>query len=159
MALLHELLELGPKLLLFCFTFIIVGMSWLGHHRKFSYIGKVDGRLLWFKSDLPNGALSDSIRTGVLGERSGFGFTLYTIVMAVVEMLSAGLSAYGLRPPFLSRSDLTAEARQDMTLLPLLTAFIFLVSTAFAFGNKAGLAHWSLLAIVLVSIFFGARGH
>jgi uncharacterized membrane protein len=46
-ALLQALLAMGPKLLLFAFTFLVVGMSWLGHHRKFSYIHQVDDRLLW----------------------------------------------------------------------------------------------------------------
>lgn len=46
-ALLQALWAMGPKLLVFAFTFIILGMSWLGHHRKFSYIDKVDGILAW----------------------------------------------------------------------------------------------------------------
>ena len=46
-ALLQALLGMEQNLFVFAFTFIIVGMSWLGHHRKFSYIDKVDGRLLW----------------------------------------------------------------------------------------------------------------
>jgi uncharacterized membrane protein len=46
-ALLHALLGMGPQLLVFVFTFLVVGMHWLGHHRKFSYIHEVDGWLLW----------------------------------------------------------------------------------------------------------------
>src|SRR6185437_2172449 len=41
------LLAMGPKLLIFVFTFIVIGIGWLGHHRKFSYIRQVDGGLLW----------------------------------------------------------------------------------------------------------------
>lgn len=46
-ALLQALRDMGPKLFVFAFTFVVVGMSWLGHHRKFSCIEKVDGRILW----------------------------------------------------------------------------------------------------------------
>jgi uncharacterized membrane protein len=35
-AFLHALWGMGQKLFVFAFTFIIVGMGWLGHHRKFS---------------------------------------------------------------------------------------------------------------------------
>ena len=34
--LLRALLDVWPKLTVFVFTFFIRGMTWLGHHRKFS---------------------------------------------------------------------------------------------------------------------------
>ena len=42
-TLLQALWGMRQKLFLFAFTFIIVGMSWLGHHRKFTYIARVTG--------------------------------------------------------------------------------------------------------------------
>lgn len=44
---LAALLGLWPKLLVFGFTFIVVGMCWLDHHRKFSLLHQIDGWLLW----------------------------------------------------------------------------------------------------------------
>ncbi len=46
-AFLQALWGMRQKLFVFAFTFVVVGMSWLGHHRKFAYIDRVDGRLLW----------------------------------------------------------------------------------------------------------------
>jgi hypothetical protein len=46
-AMLEALRSMVPKLLIFAFTFIIVGMGWLGHHRKFSYVHQIDSGLLW----------------------------------------------------------------------------------------------------------------
>ena len=37
---LQALWDMESKLIVFAFTFIVVGMSWLGHHRKFGYIDK-----------------------------------------------------------------------------------------------------------------------
>lgn len=157
-ALLQALLAMGPKLLLFAFTFLVVGMSWLGHHRKFNYIHQVDGRLLWLNLLYLMALCLVPFASSVLGEHgSRFAFVLYAAVMTLVEMLSAGLSAYGLREPFLAGRDLRSGPRQDMILSPLLTGAIFAIAAGMALGNLTRVAHWTLLTIVPVTAFFGSR--
>jgi uncharacterized membrane protein len=157
-VLLQALLAMGPKLLLFAFTFLVVGMSWLGHHRKFSYIHQVDGRLLWINLLYLMALCLVPFASSVLGEHgSRFAFVLYAAVMTLVEMLSAGMSAYGLREPFLAGPDLRPGLRQDMVLSPLLTGAIFAIAAGMAFGNLARIAHWTLLTVVPVMAFFGSR--
>jgi len=46
-ALQHELLGLVPKLLGFVYSFFIVGMLWIEHHRVFRFIGHWDFGLIW----------------------------------------------------------------------------------------------------------------
>ena len=157
-ALLDALLDLGPKLLLFAFTFIVVGMSWLGHLRKFSYIGRIDGGLLWLNLAYLLALCLVPFVTSVLSEhRSRVGFILYAVVMALVSLLSAGLSAYGLRTLFLARPALQPGVRQDMILSPVATGALFLVSAGLALGGWIRVAHWALLVIVPVSMYFGSR--
>jgi uncharacterized membrane protein len=43
----HALLELIPKILGFIYSFFIVGMLWIEHHRIFRYIGAFDFGLIW----------------------------------------------------------------------------------------------------------------
>lgn len=43
----EALLELIPKFLGFVFSFIIVGMLWIEHHRIFRYITRFDMTLIW----------------------------------------------------------------------------------------------------------------
>jgi uncharacterized membrane protein len=157
-AVLDALLAMRPKLLIFAFTFIIVGMGWLGHHRKFSYIRKVDSRLLWLNLLYLMALCLVPFVTSVLSEHGGrFGFVSYAIVMALVSLLAAGLSAYGLRAPFLVRPNLQPGIRQDMILSSFFTGAIFLLSAGLAFGNLMTIAPWTLLLIVPVSSFFGSR--
>ncbi len=157
-ALLQALSAMGPKLFIFAFTFIIVGMSWLGHHRKFSYIEKVDGRLLWINLLYLLALCLVPFASSVLSEHGGrVAFVLYAAVMTLVDMLSAGLSAYGLREPFLARPDLGRSFRQDMVLSPLLTGAVFVVAAGMALGDLVRAAHWTLLMIVPVMAFFGSR--
>jgi uncharacterized membrane protein len=65
-----------PKLFVFALTFIAVGMSWLGHHYKFSYIHKVDGRLLWINLLYLMALCLVPFASSALGEHGGNRFAL-----------------------------------------------------------------------------------
>ena len=155
---LEALRSMAPKLFIFVFTFIIVGMGWLGHHRKFSYVRQVDGRLLWLNLIYLLAGCLVPFASGVLSEHSGrIGFTVYAAVMALMLLLSAVLSAYSTRQPFLVETGLPPGVREDLILPPLLNAFIFLVAGGLALSGRMNAAPLSLLLIVPVSAFFGAR--
>jgi uncharacterized membrane protein len=159
-ALLQALWGMGPKLFVFAFTFIVVGMSWLGHHRKFSYIDKVDERLLWMNLLYLMALCLVPFTSSLLAEHgsSRFAFAVYAGLLAVTDMLSAGLSAYGLREPFLGgRPEPRLGFRRDMILSPLFASAIFVIAAAIALGGLVRLAHWSLIMIAPVMAFFGSR--
>jgi uncharacterized membrane protein len=157
-ALVKALAGMAPNLLLFVFSFLVVGMSWLGHHRKFSYIAKIDNGVLWLNLLYLMSLCLVPFGTSILGEHgSRVGFILYVVVMAMASLTSAGLSVYALRAPFLAAPGLSAGVRRDMTLSPLLTGIAFLVAAALAFGNWTRISHWSLLAIVPITALFGFR--
>jgi uncharacterized membrane protein len=42
-----RLVSLGPRLLAYVFTFVVVGIYWAGHHALFYMIQRVDKTLLW----------------------------------------------------------------------------------------------------------------
>jgi uncharacterized membrane protein len=152
------LLAMGPKLLIFVFTFVVIGIGWLGHHRKFSHIHKVDSGLLWLNLLYLLSLCLVPFATSLLSDHSDrISFVVYTCVMALVMLLSAGLSAYGLRAPYLVESELGPGARQDMILSPLLTGAIFLGSAALALAERLSLAHWALVLIVPISVWSGSR--
>jgi uncharacterized membrane protein len=133
-------------------------MSWLGHHRKFSYIHQVDGRLLWLNLFYLLALCLVPFASGSLSENGNrVTFILYTAVMMLGSLLSAALSACGLREPFLGKRSLPPGARQDMILSPFFTAIVFLISAGAALSGRMNIAHWVLLMIVPVSSFFGFR--
>lgn len=159
-ALLQALLGMEQNLFVFAFTFIIVGMSWLGHHRKFSYIDKVDGRLLWLNLLYLLALCLVPFVSSVLAEHgdSRLAFTLYAGVMALTDILSAGLSSYGLREPFLEgRLDPRPGLRRDMVLSPLFAGMLFIIAAVIASGGLLRLARWTLILIVPAMAFFGSR--
>ncbi|HEY1796602.1 MAG TPA: TMEM175 family protein [Stellaceae bacterium] len=154
------LLGMAPNLLIFVFTFLVVGMSWLGHHRKFSYVGKIDNGLLWLNLlYLMTLCLVPFVTSILTGHGGRVAFILYAVLMGLVSLLSGALSVYAFRPAFLADPDMAPGSRRDMTLSPLLTGGAFLVAAGLAFANWNKLSHWSLLVIVPVAILFGSRGH
>lgn len=156
-ALLEALRAMVPKLLLFGFTFLIVGAAWLAHHRKFSLIERVDGRLLWINLIYLMALCLVPFASSVLGEHgSRYPFAIYAAVMAVIDTLSAILSAYALRPPFLA-GPLFPGQRLNMILAPALIAVVFAAAAAMALGGRVDVAPWILLLIVPVMWFFGSR--
>lgn len=157
-ALLNALQAMAPKLAIFAFTFIIVGMSWLGHHRKFSYIARIDSRLMWINLLYLMALCLVPFASSVLSEHSSrIAFILYAVVMTLVVLLSAGLSAYGLRQPLLGDLTLRPDLRRDLVLSPLVSGITFVIAAAMALGNWSRAAHWALFMIVPVMMFFGAK--
>jgi len=155
---LQALMAMGPKVYVFAFTFILVGVSWLAHHRKFSYIDKIDSPLLWLNLLFLMALCLVPFASSVLsGYSSRFAFVLYATVMALLCILSTGLSAYGLRMPFLATRDLRPSQWQDMVFAPLLTGVVFMIAAGLALGGLERTAGWSLWAILPVMTFFGHR--
>jgi uncharacterized membrane protein len=155
---LDALRSMAPKLFIFAFTFIIVGMSWLGHHRKFSYVRQVDGGLLWLNLIYLLTVCLVPFASSVLSEHSGrVGFAVYAAVMALMLLVAAVLSAYSQRQPFLVEAGLPPGVREDLILPPFLNAVIFLIAGGLALSGRTNAAPWALSLIVPVSAFFGAR--
>ena len=128
-AMLEALQSMAPKLFIFAFTFIIVGMGWLGHHRKFSYVRRIDGGLLWLNLLYLLTVCLVPFASSVLSEHSGrIGFTVYAVVMALMLLVAAVLSAYSMRQQFLVETGLPPGVREDLILPPLLNAVIFLIA-------------------------------
>ena len=47
--LLQSILAIGPKYIAYIISFLVIGLFWIGHHRKFQLIRKYDGTLMFFK--------------------------------------------------------------------------------------------------------------
>jgi uncharacterized membrane protein len=159
-AFLRALSGMGQKLFVFAFTFLIVGMSWMGHHRKFSYIDRVDAPLLWLNLTYLLSLCLVPFASSALAEHGSnrFAFALYASVMALTDLLSAGLSSYGLRLPFLrTGTELPSRLRRDMLLSPLLAGALFVVGAVIALLGWIRLAHWTLLLIVPAMAVLGSR--
>jgi len=155
---LAALLGMWPKILIFGFTFLVVGMCWLEHHRKFSLLHQIDDRLLWLNLIYLMVLCLVPFGTNVFSEHHNhFAFAFYTLIMTFLMLVSTLMSAYALRPPFLTEAGVHPHVRQDMIFSPLSSAAVFLFSTALAVLGHDDAAHWILLLMFPLSAWTGRR--
>lgn len=157
-ATLAALLSLWPKLLVFGFTFLVVGKCWLDHHRKFSLLHQIDGRLLWLNLVYLLVLCLVPFGTSVFSaHQNHIAFAFYGLVMTLLMLVSAVISVYALRPPFLVEAALPPAVRQDIILSPLMSGGVFAVSTLLAASDHDDAAHWVLVLMIPALIWSGRR--
>lgn len=110
----HALFELVPKFLGFIYSFFIVGMMWIEHHRIFRYIGHYDFGLiarnllfLLFVAFIP-------FPTALFSEyfSSQTAFILYVLSFAMAAMTKIWIWSYAVR----KRADLLVGDVDDDTI-------------------------------------------
>ncbi len=101
-ALALALLAAWPKYLSFAVSFLVVGLFWSGHHRRFSRLQGFDRRLIWLNLLLLMGVAFIPFPTAVLSEYGNRTATIfYALSIAAVGGLSAGVYAYARRLGYL----------------------------------------------------------
>lgn len=48
----HDMMKLGPQLVAYLFSFLIIGIMWVNHHHIYHLMEKVDEKLLWLNLHL-----------------------------------------------------------------------------------------------------------
>jgi uncharacterized membrane protein len=158
-ALLTALLGMSEKFLIYVISFCVIGALWAGHTRKFLYIAKVDGPLLWLNLMFLMAICLVPFATAV---NNAFGNLtadlLYLGTLAVASALGAAVSAYGLSHPALVSPELRAGRRRDLILSPLLNTGVVLLAIAISFWSiNAG--RYSLFLMLPAAAYAGLRKH
>jgi uncharacterized membrane protein len=156
-ALLTALLGMHDKFLIFVISFGVVAVMWVGHHRKFAHIERVDLRLLWLNLAFLMTICIVPFSTAV---NSTYGnltaAILYLGTLAATSLTSALVSVYGLRMPDLVSPNLRPGLRRDLVLSPLLTAAICITAIGVSLLSlNAG--RYFLFLIAPASAYAGAR--
>ena len=48
----HTLMFVAPHLVTFIFSFLVIGVFWIAHHRIFSFVNVLDSTLLWLSEKI-----------------------------------------------------------------------------------------------------------
>lgn len=146
-ALAQALGAMWPQLLSYVLSFLVIGLFWSNHHRKFGYIQRYDRRLVQINLLLLMATAFIPFPTAVLGASGNATATIfYAGTMVIVSLLSALLWWYPLSHGLASDSITPHQARLG-TLTPLLMALIFALSIPIAFYNADWAKYfWLLLA-------------
>jgi uncharacterized membrane protein len=141
------LLGLLPAYLTFALSFVVVGVIWLSHHRKFSVIVRYDQRLLRLNLVLLLLVASSALPTAVLGR---FGdevasAVLYAALIAAIGFLMSALWLYawhrGLVDPRVDEDVFRYVLAQS---IPIPGVFLLSIPVALLAGATAGELVWIL---------------
>ena len=147
------LLGIWPKYMAYVISFLVIGMFWIGHHRKFRFIQRYDNRLLLLNVLLLMVIAFTPFPTTLISEYVNRTATIFcALVMILSSLLSFAIWWYasynGLIDP-----NLDQRKRRRETFGPLLVAGIFLVSIGLAYIN-GGVARLSWLLVAFMLRFY-----
>ncbi|MCB0155840.1 MAG: DUF1211 domain-containing protein, partial [Anaerolineae bacterium] len=151
-ALLKSLLAIWPDYLAYTLSFLVIGVFWIGHHRKFRYIQRYDGNLLFLNLLLLMAIAFTPFPSSVLSEYGNRTATIfYALVMTVTGLLSASIWWYAAYHNRLIDPQMDVRRRHRETWPPLIVPAVFLLSIGLAFIND-DLAKYSWGLIILVTV-------
>ena len=145
----QSILAIWPKYMAYIISFLVIGVIWIGHHRKFRMIQKYDGNLLLINLLLLMTIAFIPFPTSLIslyGNRTSTIF--YASVMILASLLSVAIWWYASYKDRLIDPHLDQRQRRRETLGPLLTIGVFILSIGLAFIDP-GLARisWVLIAV------------
>jgi uncharacterized membrane protein len=143
---------MSTPLITFVISFTVVGVFWVGHHRRYRYVGQYDARLLWLNLLLlmliafvpfPTSVLSAS------GQRTATVF--YAATMATIGVATLLNWLYASHRRRLLRPEVTdAQVRRETRLL-LAAPVVFLLSIGLAWVND-DVAKFSWLLLLPITL-------
>ncbi|HEY8269188.1 MAG TPA: TMEM175 family protein [Xanthobacteraceae bacterium] len=158
----HDLLAIANKYLAFVVSFLVIASFWIGHWRKFSFIRRADGRLVWLNIAFLMAVCCVPFVSSVLQEHGNLrtAVILYAGVVVAVALLSAVLWVYALRAGLVD-PQITDFQKLRGLLPPLFTAAVFALSIAISFYDADLAKYFWLLLIPIFLLSIGrepARG-
>ena len=154
------LLGLVPRYLVFALSFVVVGMIWLSHHRKFGLLERHDQNLLRLNLVLLLLVASLALPTALLGEYGDqvISAVVYACLICGIGYLMSGMWIYAwLRG--LIEAEVDGPVRRLILIRSLIipTAFLVSIPVALLGGATAAEVTWAL-ALPATLLFRLIRG-
>ena len=152
--LIQRLLAIWPKYLAYVISFLVIGLFWTGHHRKFRIIKRYDSTLLMLNLLMLMAIAFIPFPTAVLSEYGNRTATVfYALVIIVTGMLSVSIWWYASYHDRFIDPGMDHRQRQRETWGPLSVICVFLLSIGLAFIN-ADLAKVSWALVITTGQFY-----
>lgn len=148
---LRALLALWPKYLAVVLSFLVIGLFWTLHHRRFNWVRRVDGALVWLDLVYLLVLACVPFATSLTSEHPGRTSTIvYAGVLGLASLISGVLWWHvGRRPEIMANAGAYREMRLA-TLMSLVSAGVFGVSIIVAFLS-ADLAKYFWVLVFLAN--------
>lgn len=155
----HVLQTDVSHLLTFAFSFLVIGVFWVTHHRIFSFVKFLDSTLLWlnivylmFVAVIPFSAslISENpfLPTSIL---------LYTITLLIVAVMHFILLQYMLHNKHLKHQALTPEVYRLAQKTAIVGPVCYIIAAGASFVNVY-ISFFFILGAMIFYIFFSGKG-
>jgi uncharacterized membrane protein len=144
------LIATWPKVLSFAISFAAIAQFWRGHLRAFTWIDRVDGRLVTLNLLLLMVVCFLPFPTAVLGDAGDEtpAVVLYAGSVATASLLQALMWLYASAGGRLLRADTPQDVRRHGVWRSLVPFVVFAASIGIAWCGYPGAAMYSWLAII-----------
>jgi uncharacterized membrane protein len=144
-----RILELGPNVLSYLISFLVLAVYWQAHHRAFRPIRVYDRTLVWLNFLFLMAVAFLPFPTSLLGEYSEeqISVVIYAVNAAAASLLLVAISWYATSGRRLVAPDLDDEAERIQRLQGLAVPVVFLLSIGVSFFSPiAAIYSWLLLS-------------
>jgi uncharacterized membrane protein len=139
-----------PNVLAFVFSFLVVGVFWVAHHRIFHFIKKVDHIVLWSNIFYLMSVAFIPFPTSILAAHPLFptAILLYSLVLLLCASQHFWLLRFIYKNPEYKEADLTKQAYKDSMWLAAVGPICYALAAAFSFISPAVSFMFILLALI-----------
>ena len=144
-----RILELGPKVLSYVISFLVLAVYWQAYHRAFRPIRGYDRTLVWLNFLFLMAVAFLPFPTSLLGEYSEeqISVVIYAVNVAVASLLLVAISWYATSGRRLVAPNLDDEVERIQRLQGLAVPVVFLLSIGVSFFSPvAAMYSWLLLS-------------
>lgn len=146
----QSILAIWPKYIAYIISFLVIGLFWASHHRKFRLIQGYDNNLIFLNLLLLMTIAFIPFPTSLISEFGNRTSTIfYASVLILAGLLSITIWLYASHKNRLIDPLLDKRQRRREIVGPLLSVVIFVLSIGLAFIN-VGLARLSWVLVILM---------
>ncbi len=142
--------EVGPNILAYFISFMIISTFWVVHHGTFAYIRRYDHRLLWLNLYLLLFVAFLPFPAGILARygHTFFAFTFYALIQIIISTLLTTIWVHATRGRKLVEATLDIAVIRHRFYQGLLPPLVFAISIGFAYFKPIwAFFIWFLIAV------------
>jgi uncharacterized membrane protein len=155
----HILIDIYPRVGTFAFSFLVIGVFWIAHHRIFGFVRILDSTLLWLNILYLLFIALIPVAAGIISEYPFLptAILLYSITLLIIAFMHFVILEYILRNRALKHEALTKAVYKSAQRTAIVGPICYIAAAATSFIN----VYISLVFIVgamIFYIFFSGKG-
>jgi len=154
----HALFSILPHMVTFAFSFLVIGVFWVSHHRIFSFVRIADSTLLWLNIVYLLFIAVIPLTAAILSENPFLpsAILLYTITLLIIALMHFVLLEYMLRNKTLKHEALTRDIYKAAQQTAIVGPICYVIAALASFVNVY-ISFFFILGAMVFYIFFSGK--